>query len=205
MVPVSIEWDDSGVAPQAPHFVSPAMSDPVDATTFRALMRRVPSPVVVVTARGPDEARGITIGSLSSTSLDPPLVCFNVGRDTQMFEVMEDCEEFAVNVLGEEQAHLAEHFARPDLTGSEQLESVRHARNARGTPILEGGSGVLRCVPHGSLPAGDHVLYVGLVVDVEMHPDRGAVIYYKSTYRGVGNELRSTRLDPVNRSSNDAS
>lgn len=181
------------------------MSEPVDAITFRTLMRRVPSPVVVVTAQGPKEARGITIGSLSSASLDPPLVSFNVGRDTQMFEVMEGCEEFAVNILGEDQAHLAEHFALPDLSGPEQLESVRHSRNLNDTPILEGGSGVLRCVPHGSLPAGDHVLYVGLVIDVETRPDRGAVIHYKSTYRGVGRELRSTRLDPVNRSSNDTS
>lgn len=181
------------------------MSDPVDADTFRALMRRVPSPVVVVTAKGVNEARGITIGSLSSVALDPPLVSFNVGRQTQMFEVMEECTEFAVHVLGEDQADLAKHFALPDLTGSEQLQSVPHFRNSEGTPILKGGSGTLRCAPHGSLPAGDHVLYVGLVVDVDEHPDRGSVVYYQSSYCGVGSELPSTRLEPVNRSSKDSS
>lgn len=174
-------------------------------STFRASMRRVPSPVVVVTAQGPREARGITIGSFSSVALDPPLVSFNVAHESRMLEVMEGCERFAVHVLGENQAHLAEQFAVPDLSGPEQFKSVPHARDAHGTPILEGGSAVLHCRPHDSLAAGTHRLYVGLVVNVEERPDRGAVIYYKSGYRGVGSELRSTRLAPVNRASSDSS
>lgn len=174
-------------------------------STFRTSMRRVPSPVVVVTARGPREARGITIGSFSSVALDPPLVSFNVAHESRMFNVMEGCERFAVHVLGENQAHLAEQFAVPDLSGAEQFESVPHVRNAHGTPILDGGSAVLHCCPHDSVSAGDHRLYVGLVVEVEERPDRGAVIYYKSSYRGVGSELRSTRLAPVNRVSSDSS
>lgn len=168
-------------------------------------MRRVPSPVVVVTARGPEEARGITIGSFSSVALDPPLVSFNVARDSRMFPVMEACERFAVHVLGEDQAHLAKQFAVPDLSGSEQFESVPHVRDAHGTPILEGGSAVLYCRTHDSLPAGDHRLYVGRVVDVEERSDQGAVLYYKSDYRGVGKELPSTRLAPVKRASSDSS
>jgi flavin reductase (DIM6/NTAB) family NADH-FMN oxidoreductase RutF len=174
-------------------------------STFRASMRRVPSPVVVVTAQGPREARGITIGSLSSVALDPPLVSFNVARDSRMFEVMEGCERFAVHVLGENQAHLAKQFAVPDLSGAEQFESVPHVRDPHGTPILEGGSAVLRCRHHDSMAAGKHRLYVGLVEEVEERPDRGAVMYYKSSYRGVGSELRSTRLAPVNRASSDSS
>ncbi|PSQ73382.1 MAG: flavin reductase [Bacteroidetes bacterium QH_9_64_21] len=174
-------------------------------STFRASMRRVPSPVVVVTAQGPQEARGITIGSFSSVALDPPLVSFNVALESRFYEVMEHCDRFAVHVLGENQAHLAKQFAVPNLSGPEQLDSVPHVRDAHGTPVLEGGSAVLHCRPHDSIPAGDHRLYVGLVAEVEERPDEGAVIYYKSDYRGVGKELPSTRLAPVNRASSDSS
>ena len=174
-------------------------------STFRAAMRRVPSPVVVVTAKGPREARGITIGSLASVALEPPLVSFNVAHESRMFEVMEGGEGFAVHLLDETQAHLAEQFAVPDLSGPKQFEAVPHDRDAHGTPILDGGSAFLHCRPYDSLPAGDHQLYVGLVLEVEERPDRGAVIYYKSSYRGVGSELRSTRLPPVNRASSDSS
>lgn len=181
------------------------MSESVDGTLFRAAMRRVPSPVVVVTAAGDGTARGITIGSFTSVALDPPLISFNVGMESRMHEVMEDCDRFAVHLLGEGQVYLANHFATPDLTGAEQLEHVAHTRNAHGTPVLDDVPVVLHCEPHGSMPAGDHTLYVGRVVDVQEGPDTGAVLYYQRAYRGVGSELKSTVLSPVNASSNESS
>lgn len=181
------------------------MSQPVEGRVFRGAMRRVPSPVVVVTAKGETETRGITIGSFTSVALDPPLVSFNVGRESRMYEVMETCSRFAVNVLGEGQAHLAKRFAVPGLAASEQFESVPHTRDEHGTPLLDGVSARLHCTPHETISAGDKTLYIGLVVQVDEQPDSGAVLYYKSGYRGVGRELRSTELSPVKRVSSDSS
>jgi flavin reductase (DIM6/NTAB) family NADH-FMN oxidoreductase RutF len=180
------------------------MSD-VNEETFRSIMRRVPSPVVVITARGETEVRGITIGSFSSVALSPPLVSFNVARDAQMYDVMESCERFAVHVLGEHQAHLATQFAMSGLTGAEQFDTVPHARDEWGTPVLDGVSAVLHCTPHDAVTAGDHILYVGRVREVGEYPDAGAVLYYESGYRGVGSELPSTELAPVNRVSSESS
>ncbi len=181
------------------------MPEPVDGRTFRALMRRVPSPVVVITAQGPNEARGITIGSFSSVSLNPPLVSFNVARDARMYDVMEGCSRYAVHVLGEGQAYLAKQFAVPGLTGAEQFESIPHRRDPYGTPVLKGVTAIFHCEPHDSLSVEDHVIYVGRVVDLEEPSDSGAVLYYRQSYRGVGSELRSTRLSPVKRASSDSS
>ncbi len=181
------------------------MSEPVEGREFRTTMRRVPSPVVVVTAKGDDETRGITIGSFASVALDPPLVSFNVARESRMYEVMETCTRFAVNALGEGQVHLAKRFAVPGLSGDEQFDAVPYTRDAHGTPLLEGVSARLHCTPHDSIPAGDHVLYVGLVEQIDEQPDDGAVLYYQSSYRGVGSELRSTELSPVKRVSSESS
>jgi len=64
---------------------------------------------------------------------------------------------------------------------------------------------VLHCVHHDVFTAGDKSIIVGRVVEVQANDDRGAVLYYKRTYRGVGDELRSTLLSPVKRASNDTS
>lgn len=181
------------------------MSEPVEGSVFRSIMRRVPSPVVVVTAQGPNEARGITIGSFTSVALDPPLVSFNVGRASRMYEVMESCSRFAVNVLSENQVHLAKRFAVPGLTGDEQFESVSYRHDSEGTPVLDGVTARLHCTPHDSVAAGDHVLFIGLVVSVDEERDQGAVLYYQSSYRGVGSELPSTELAPVKRLSSESS
>lgn len=180
------------------------MSEPVEGRTFRKIMRRVPSPVVVVTAQGDEEARGITIGSFTSVALDPPLVSFNVGCASRMFDVMETCPRFVVHVLSEKQVHLAKRFAVPGLTGNEQFQAVSYTSDGDGSPLLDGVTARLYCSPHDSIAAGDHVLYIGLVTRVDERPDEGAVLYYQSTYRGVGSELSSTALSPVKRLSSES-
>lgn len=181
------------------------MFESVDGETLRQVMRRVPSPVTVVTAADANEARGITIGSFTSVSLEPPLVCFNVNHTAQMHEVIMAASRFAVHVLSEKQAHLAPHFAIPDRTGAEQLRTVPHVIDEHGVPILDGASAVLHCVHHDAFTAGDKTIIIGRVVDTDVYADGGAVLYYKRTYRGVGDELRSTLLSPVNRASSETS
>ena len=169
-------------------------------------MRRVPAPVVVITARGETEARGITIGSFTSVALDPPLVSFNVGRESRMYDVMEACSRYVVHVLSEEQVHLAKRFAVPGLTGEEQFQAVSSFTQAgEGPPLLADVSARLHCVPQDAIEAGDHTLYVGQVVEIDRPPDAGAVLYYQSSYRGVGSELPSTELSPVKRVSSESS
>lgn len=181
------------------------MPEPVDGDAFRTAMRRVPSPIVVVTARGEHEARGITIGSFTSVALDPPLVSLNVGHESRMHTVMEGCSRFAVQVLSEEQAHLATRFAEPGLTPAEQFDAVPTTEDEHGTPHLDGVTARLHCRPHSAIEAGDHTLYVGRVVAIDEPPNRGAVLYYQSSYRGVGSELPSTEFSPVNRVSSESS
>lgn len=181
------------------------MPESVDGETLRHVMRRVPSPVTVVTAADAHEARGITIGSFTSVALEPPLICFNVNHDAQMHDVLLNAPRFAVHVLSEAQAPLATHFAVPDRTGAEQLQPVPHIINEHGTPVLDDATAVLHCQHHDVFTAGDKSIIVGRVVEIEANDDGGAVLYYHRTYRGVGDELRSTLLSPVKRASNETS
>lgn len=167
-------------------------------------MRRVASPVTVVTAGGPGPMRGITIGSFTSVSLEPPLISFNVQHDAQMHGVIMDCARFAVHILSEEQAYLSEHFAVPDRGGEEQFEGIAYHLDLHGTPILTGVLAILHCTPHGTLEAGDHTIIVGEVVALEEGVEGGPVLYYDRSYRGIGPEVQSILFSPTNRVSSDA-
>jgi flavin reductase (DIM6/NTAB) family NADH-FMN oxidoreductase RutF len=171
-------------------------------------MRRVPSPVVVITAPDPlsdAPGRGITIGSFASVALDPPLVSFNVARDASMHRIMKSGVRYVVHVLGEGQAHLAKRFAEPGRTGHEQFDGVPHRVDDAGSPILESVGLALHCVPHDETEVADKTLFIGRVVQVDEDDDDGAVLYYRQGYRGVGRELPSSLLSPVKRASNDSS
>lgn len=165
---------------------------------MRAAMRRVPSTVTVVTAAGADEARGITIGSFTSVSLDPPLICFNVQKEAQMHPLITTTPRFAVHILNDEQVHLSDHFAVPDRTGAEQFAGVPYRREADGLPILDDALAVFHCRLYAIYEAGDHSIILGEVVDVEVAGEGGPVLYYERTYRGLGETLQPRQPASVN-------
>lgn len=152
---------------------------------LRDVMQRVPSPVTVVTAAGAPEARGATIGSFTSVSLDPPLVSFNVDRETQMHEVLENTQHFAVHLLSDGQSELCTHFAVPDQTGADQLAAVDHQTDEHGTPILDAAPAVLYCRWHEAFGAGDHTIIIGQVVELDERAEAPPILYYNRDYRSV--------------------
>lgn len=145
-------------------------------------MRKVPAPVVVVTAAGDEEARGITIGSFTSVSLSPPLISFNVEQASQMHGVLEQANHFAVHLPHREQSELCSHFARPDLSGEDQLRAVAHTRDTNQTPILAEARAVLFCRTHERFVAGDHTIIVGQVTQVVEREGGGPLLYHNRTY-----------------------
>ncbi len=152
---------------------------------LRSVMQRVPAPVTVVTAAGHSEARGATIGSFTSVSLDPPLVSFNVEKDSQMHEVLAEASHFAVHLLADRQSELCQHFAIPDQSGTEQLEAVRHHSTPHETPILDAAPAVLHCRWHEAFETGDHTIVVGRVIRLEEHEEAPPILYYDRDYRSV--------------------
>src|SRR5271154_1181583 len=78
----------------------------------RALFRRWPSGVSVVVAEANGRRAGLTVSSLISLSLSPPLVGLSLSLEASLYEVLQDAGEWGVSILGGDQAALARHFAR---------------------------------------------------------------------------------------------
>ncbi|PSQ99622.1 MAG: flavin reductase [Bacteroidetes bacterium QS_9_68_14] len=173
---------------------------------LRAVMREVPSPVTVVTARAGasgNEPFGITIGSLASVSLEPPLVSFNVSKGARTYEWIDAAERFAVHVLRKGQAELAERFADPGLPPAEQFAGLAWHAGPEGRPVLDGTLAVLRCRVHSRIRAGDSDLVVGRVTGTEdPAPGSDPLVYHRGGYRTVA--PASSPLEATNRSASRA-
>ena len=127
-------------------------------------MRRVPAAVAVVTVDVDGQRLGLTVASLVSLSIDPPLVGVAVNRSAALHELLREAGGFAVSLLAAEQATVAQHFARgvPPIALWAGIDTRDGARG----PLLEGALGWLECQTWASYPAGDHTLFVGLVESV---------------------------------------
>ena len=175
---------------RAPLPANPTMSQLLPIDLFRDAMSRVPSAVTVVTAGDRNKIRGITIGSFTSVSLKPMLVSFNVACATRMHEMITTVPRFAVHLLSEEQASLSSRFAEPERTGKEQFADVEYVLDDCGTPVLGGAITVFRCVPHATVPAGDHTLIVARVEAVSVPPiEEKPLIYVNRRYSMLGEDI----------------
>ena len=162
------------------------MSNRISPDSLRAVMRRVPAPVTVLTASADGVPRGMTVGSFTSISLEPVLVSFNVGKKSSMHATITAADSLAVHLLTEHQAHYSEHFARPDISSEEQFENVPHTLLDDGTPILTETLVYVRCRKIAEYDAGDHRLIVAEVLEIVHQRDGEPLLYYNTHYRTVG-------------------
>ena len=158
---------------------------------LRGVMRKVPSAVAVITASGDGEARGITVGSLTSVSLEPPLISFNISNDCRMHPLIMKVERFNVNVLADHQVGVSRVFAEPDQDGADQLAEVRFAMDSWGIPVLDDIVALLSCATWARHAAGDHMLIVGCVESTRIERDRAPLVYLDQNYHSMGQRIGS--------------
>jgi flavin reductase len=151
---------------------------------LRQAMRRFPSGVCVVTVDDDGAALGTTVGSLVSLSLEPALVGISIGHQSSIHLPLRHAGRFAVSVLGGDQAHVAQHFARsmPPLA---QWVGIDRLDDDGPEPLVGDALAWLRCSVLSEHEAGDHTVFVGAVERIELGRRREALVYLESGYRSL--------------------
>jgi flavin reductase (DIM6/NTAB) family NADH-FMN oxidoreductase RutF len=149
----------------------------------RALFRRVPSGVSVVTVDVGGYRTGITVGSLVSLALEPPLVGMSINREAQTHELLRESVRFGVSLLAGDQEGLAERFAMsvPPLVLWDGVE----VRDTDGPPFLAGAAAWMICSIRDEVAAGSHTFFVGAVESVELGNASSVLVYVGSKYRSL--------------------
>lgn len=148
---------------------------------LRALMREVPAPVSVVTVTAGSRPAGLTVNSLVSLSLEPPLVGIAVAHQAALHELIREAGTFAVSVLAAGQEHLAQHFAR-GVPPIGLWAGIETREGELGAPLLEGALGWIECRVASEHPAGDHTFFVGEVASATRGPGREALVHVRQGY-----------------------
>ena len=149
---------------------------------LRAAMRHFPAGVAVLTVAVDGQRVGITIGSLVSLSLEPPLVSVSIGLQSSIHEPLLQAGRFAVNVLGEEQASIAQHFARSGLPPLVAWEGIPLHESPLPEPLIAGSLAWLGCTTIARHEAGDHTIFVGSVDSIELGSGRRGLAYVRGGY-----------------------
>jgi flavin reductase (DIM6/NTAB) family NADH-FMN oxidoreductase RutF/DNA-binding IclR family transcriptional regulator len=147
---------------------------------FRRVLGHFPTGVTVITAIDPDGSPiGMSVGSFTSVSLDPPLVAFYPDRSSTTFPGIRAAESFCVNVLADDQEWICRQMARK---GSAKFESVQWTPAPSGAPILTGCVAWIDCAVDQIADAGDHLLVLGRVHELQVASQDMPLLFFQGGY-----------------------
>lgn len=154
---------------------------------FREALGAFATGVTVITTRGEEHSYGMTANAFSSVSLDPPLVLVCVMGGTEGSQHIERNGVFAVNILMREQEPISRYFSSRDRPrGRDAFRDMAHRTATTGSPILEGAAAFLDCRLHDSHTAGDHEIFVGEVLALEVKQPIDPLLFFAGQYRLMG-------------------
>ena len=151
---------------------------------LRGAMRRFAAGIAVVTIESDGRKLALTVGSLVSLSLEPPLVAISVGHDSSVHEPLRQAGRFVVNLLAGDQDALAQHFAR-SVPPIALWAGIPTRDSELPEPLLAGALAWLECTTAATHEAGDHTIFVADVVSIELGREADALVYVGGSYRAV--------------------
>ncbi len=153
----------------------------IDGETFRNVMRKLADSVTVVTTEGDGTFHGFTATAVCSVCAEPPTILIVVNRSARTHPYIHQKGIFAVNILADNQAHLANLFASKS---SEQFANVKYAVTPRGVPVIENAAAFIECNIDQQHEVGTHTIFIGRVVGGGA-AENSPLIYHDANYARV--------------------
>lgn len=154
---------------------------------YRGVVAALPAGVAVVTTTWRRTLWAMTVSSLTSVSLEPPLLLFCVHGDARLRDALDEVETWTVSVLGADQAPVADWLASPGRPAVDQLARVPHhaPRDAAGVR-LDAAAAWFECRTTALHAAGDHDVVVGEVLVAERgDAGAGGLVHHEGRLRGL--------------------
>lgn len=150
-----------------------------DKRRFRAALGSFPTGVCIVTTKArTGENIGVTCSSFNSVSLDPPLILWSLGKTAYSRSIFDSAEFWAVHVLRAGQEEVSNQFAR---AGDDKFCGIRIETGLGGIPLLVDCSTRFQCTTEHAYDGGDHVIYVGRVLDFDQ-TKRPPLVFHSGRY-----------------------
>jgi 3-hydroxy-9,10-secoandrosta-1,3,5(10)-triene-9,17-dione monooxygenase reductase component len=156
----------------------PPPGSQIPAAYFREVLGHLPTGVTVVTASGPEGPVGMAANSVTSVSIEPPLILVCPGKSSETWPAIRLIGRFCVNITADHQGELCRRFAgrregRFDGIGF-------HMRPAG--PALDEAVAWIDCSVRDEHDAGDHTIVVADVLGMETGVNPTPLVFFKGRY-----------------------
>jgi flavin reductase (DIM6/NTAB) family NADH-FMN oxidoreductase RutF len=159
-----------------------AVGEPIDSRLFRDAMGCFATGVCILTVSLGSELHGMTLNSLTSVSLHPPLILVCLANGSRTERAVRVRGSFAINILRYEQLELSRRFARP---GEDHFAGLEIFWDEHNLPLIPGYLACLVCRVARIYPEGDHQIVVAEVAKV-MRSSGQPLLFFQGKYCSIG-------------------
>jgi flavin reductase (DIM6/NTAB) family NADH-FMN oxidoreductase RutF len=128
---------------------------------------------------GEGQAHGLIINSLTSVSLQPPIVLWCLADTSAAFAVFANAQAFSLNILQSDDEELARRYSRRGdrIVPPDQISTL-----ATGAPVLGAAVASLDCRLRQRLTMGDHEVIFGDVAAHRADPHVDALGFFRGRF-----------------------
>lgn len=137
------------------------IDDPIDAVTFRRVIGNLASGVTVITTRLRDTDFGMTASSVTSLSMEPPMMLICVNNAVPTSRAIKETGRYGVSILRQAQEDVAYNFAAPS---DDKFRGIDITRTRGGTPMIGGALAQIECEVVEEVIGGTHTVFLGQVL-----------------------------------------
>jgi flavin reductase (DIM6/NTAB) family NADH-FMN oxidoreductase RutF len=150
--------------------------------SFRDTLGAFATGVAFVAAAPGGGPAGLIVNSLTSVSLDPPLVSFCASRTSLTWSRMRSAQRLGISILGSRHEAFARHAAP---AGADRFAGTDWALR-RGVPLVRHALAWLECESVAEHPAGDHWIVLARVDRLRLLTADDPLVFFGGAYRRLG-------------------
>lgn len=150
----------------------------LDRDQFRFVLGHLPTGVTVLTANGDGGPVGMAANSVTSLSLDPPMVLVCPARSSSTWPAIRDSGAFTVNVMASHHEALTRRFAEK---GVDRFAGVTWIQRPTGPALVDAVAWV-ECQIRDEFDGGDHTVVTADVVAIEASGAGDPLVFFRGSY-----------------------
>jgi 3-hydroxy-9,10-secoandrosta-1,3,5(10)-triene-9,17-dione monooxygenase reductase component len=155
----------------------------IDQAAFRTVLGHFATGITVITAVHDGQPVGLAANSFTSVSLDPPLILFCAAKSSSTWPSIRDAGHFCVNILADDQEEVSRVFA---TKGADRFAGIGYRTGTTGAPLLHDVLAWLDCTIEAVHEAGDHLIVVGRVHELDVQREGRPLLFYRGGYGRLG-------------------
>ncbi|MDC3415045.1 flavin reductase family protein [Aquibacillus sp. 3ASR75-11] len=153
----------------------------MDDRLFRDAMGRFATGITIVTAEYEEEVHGMTVNAFMSISLEPKLIAISIDENASMYDKLQETKQFGLSILSEQQKDISMIYAKQK---EKDREITFIKRN--NIPVLPHSLASFTCHVTDTYKAGDHMIFIAEVQDLELgEQNEDPILYYSGKYHNL--------------------